>query len=123
MFASELNQMALREKQRTDSGFIPNQGYWQRQPGMSQDEELEARHNYEKNMLEHQKDDQRKREIQRINNDDQMHSVIKSKFEFILTLKDGISNLEELIEKTKTRLNKHRLLSTLILFILIAKSS
>ena len=44
---------------------------------MSQDQELEARHNYEWNMLEYQKDDQRKREIQQISNDVQMHSVIK----------------------------------------------
>lgn len=44
---------------------------------MSQDQELEARHNHEWNMLEYQKDDQRKREIQQISNDVQMHSVIK----------------------------------------------
>ena len=109
LFETELNQIALREKPRTDSGFIPNQWCSQHYQGMSQDQQLEAKHNCEKNLLEHQKDDQRKREIQhlQINNDVQRHRVIKNKFEFILTLQDGISNLEELIEKTKPRTHEH----------------
>ena len=101
LFETELNQIALREKQRTDSGFIPNQGCSQHYQGMSLDQQLEAKHNCEKNLLKHQKDDRRKREIQQINND--VQRVIKNKFEFILTLQDGISNLEQLIEKTKPR--------------------
>ena len=86
----------MSNKPQFEDGFIPNQGYWQRLPGMRQDQELKTGHHHEKNMLEHQKDDQIKHEMQQIK---QMHGVIKSKFEFILTLQDGISNL---IEKTKS---------------------
>ncbi|KAJ2990467.1 hypothetical protein HDV02_004421 [Globomyces sp. JEL0801] len=98
LFENELNQIALREKQRTDSGFRPNQGCYM----YHFDELLETRHNCERNMLEHQNDDQRKREIHQMNNDAQMLRVIKNKFEVILTLQDGISNLDGLIEMTKS---------------------
>jgi hypothetical protein len=61
---SQIKDISERQKQRTDSGFIPNNPHhFMNQPGyhqLSQNEQLAKRQDYERKNLEHSQDEQRK---------------------------------------------------------------
>jgi hypothetical protein len=93
---AELDKIALREKQRADSGFNINTppGY-----DMPQEQRLKLQYEYDMNMLEHKKDAERKQQLLLKINDFGKKTTLQTQAENIFLLNNELSLLDELTEK------------------------
>jgi hypothetical protein len=102
VFALELDEIDLRDKERAKNGFVRNQPLnWNVLQSMTPDQQLEARHKYEKDTLEHNKDEARRNQIGQLNYESQMHHRVKQKLELISKLRNSIYELQEMIDSLK----------------------